>query len=451
MDMSNYNKSVAKREYVKGRSKETEFYILTAKFTDNDYKLTLLRNHSKVYENHFEGLTKSKFGAFEWLLNYDSSIFELDKVTMVHYKEDRPNTDSWVKDTKIEMQKNLDSYYKNSKVQNVVRVQEVNKQKDEKQYSKANHDSELMNKNTWIFQGNPKTFDIDNYVSDYRYVWWSLRQKHFLDTIAINDEVFFWRSDGKQRMSGGVLAKGRVVGLPQERANDESAKDYWYTDEWKNPYLAVKLEVLEVKLELGFISRQTLLNHSILKDLLIHKLKTQTNYMLSQEHAKELQKLWASKASDKNYRISINDLESIMDSEIKETEKEQVIKSRIGQSTFKKALLAINTKCVLCGVSDERFLVASHVKPWSQSNHRERLDVNNGLLLCPNHDALFDKGYISFDVDGNILITDNLDAITKMFLNINENIKINLNESQKEYMNWHHKNIFKVPLVNSEI
>lgn len=124
--------------------------------------------------------------------------------------------------------------------------------------------------------------------------------------------------------------------------------------------------------------------------------------------------------------------------EISETEKEQVIKSRIGQSAFKKALLAIEKKCRLCGVTDERFLVASHIKPWSQSSNQERLEVNNGLLLCPNHDALFDKGYISFD-DGMIVISDSLDEATKVFLNINETIKIALNEGQQKYMKWHQK------------
>lgn len=129
--------------------------------------------------------------------------------------------------------------------------------------------------------------------------------------------------------------------------------------------------------------------------------------------------------------------------EVTETEKEQVIKSRIGQSTFKKALLEIKKRCKLCGVTDERFLVASHIKPWSKSNNQERLDVNNGLLLCPNHDSLFDKGYISFDDSGRILISDNLDVNTKVFLNINETIKINMNESQQQYMKWHRENIYK--------
>ncbi|MDG4850807.1 HNH endonuclease [Peribacillus frigoritolerans] len=125
------------------------------------------------------------------------------------------------------------------------------------------------------------------------------------------------------------------------------------------------------------------------------------------------------------------------------TEKESVVKARIGQSIFKKALLAVEKKCRLCGVSDERFLVASHIKPWSQSKSQERLDFNNGLLLCPNHDALFDKGYISFDDDGTILISDGLDTETNVFLNINENMYIDINEGQRMYMKWHKENIFK--------
>ncbi|MDM5187563.1 HNH endonuclease [Bacillus sp. DX4.1] len=144
---------------------------------------------------------------------------------------------------------------------------------------------------------------------------------------------------------------------------------------------------------------------------------------------------------NKSFLIFQKELESpiVLD----KTEKESVVKARIGQSIFKKALLAVEKKCKLCGVSDERFLVASHIKQWSQSNHKERLDVNNGLLLCPNHDALFDKGYISFNEDGRILISESLDEATKVFLNINETMKVALNERQQNYMNWHRENIYK--------
>ncbi|WP_240339749.1 HNH endonuclease [Halobacillus ihumii] len=129
--------------------------------------------------------------------------------------------------------------------------------------------------------------------------------------------------------------------------------------------------------------------------------------------------------------------------ELTETEKAQVIKSRIGQSKFKKALMNMKKKCQLCGVSDERFLIASHIKPWRLSNNNERLDVNNGLLLCPNHDSLFDKGYISFDESGEVIILESLDIATKVFLNINESMKITMSESQQEYMKWHRENALK--------
>jgi putative restriction endonuclease len=126
-----------------------------------------------------------------------------------------------------------------------------------------------------------------------------------------------------------------------------------------------------------------------------------------------------------------------------ETEKELIVKARVGQSLFKKALLKQGKQCKLCGVNDERFLVASHIKPWSKSNNEERLDVNNGLLLCPNHDSLFDKGFVSFYDDGSIMITESIDNHLKMFLNINDRMKIQLSEKHQQYIKWHRKNIFK--------
>jgi predicted RNA-binding protein with PUA-like domain len=446
MIVDKYNRSFAYKEYVKGRGKETDYYILTAKFGNENYKLTLLKDNSIILERYYEGLTAAKYAAFDWLLNYDSSIFEKDKVTMVHYKEDRPNGSPWVKDTNIELHKNLKSFFNNSKLkpdtitQEVVdATQEIRKNKNEGHLSNATRALVITQNNTWIFQGNPNVFDIDNYVTNHRYIWWSLRQEHFLDTIKINDEVFLWRSDGGKQGTGGILAKARVVSLPLERADDENAKDYWHTDDWENSYLAVKLEVIDIRLESGFISRVSLLNHSVLKDLLILRLRQQTNYLLPQEHAVELLKLWNISYNS----TDSNEIGNLINVEITETEKEQIIKSRIGQSTFKKALLSVEKKCKLCGVSDERFLVASHIKPWNQSNSQERLDVNNGLLLCPNHDALFDKGYISFEECGTIIISTNLNGGTKVFLNINETMNIIMNEVQQHYMEWHRVNVFK--------
>lgn len=74
---------------------------------------------------------------------------------------------------------------------------------------------------------------------------------------------------------------------------------------------------------------------------------------------------------------------------------------------------------------------------------KEKIDVNNGLLLCPNHDKLFDNGYISFDNDGKILISNDLEKDDRIFMNINDNMSINLYEESKEYMAFHRNNIFR--------
>ncbi|AFH62298.1 HNH endonuclease [Paenibacillus caseinilyticus] len=112
MDERKYLDSLSNKEYVKGRGKETEYYILTAIYGDNNYKLTLIRNNTVVFEDSYNGLTKAKYGAFEWLLSYDPSIFMRNGVTMVHYKENREgNRGPWAKDTNKELHRNLEKFF----------------------------------------------------------------------------------------------------------------------------------------------------------------------------------------------------------------------------------------------------------------------------------------------------------------------------------------------------
>jgi len=63
--------------------------------------------------------------------------------------------------------------------------------------------------------------------------------------------------------------------------------------------------------------------------------------------------------------------------------------------------------------------------------------------LWTNNGTLFDKGYISFDKDGTIMISASLDEGTRIFLNINETIKVSMNERQQQYMKWHRESVFK--------
>lgn len=128
--------------------------------------------------------------------------------------------------------------------------------------------------------------------------------------------------------------------------------------------------------------------------------------------------------------------------EVDGDERNQIVKIRVNQGVFRNQLLKRYKHCCLCGVTNLGLLVASHIKPWAISKSKEKLDVNNGLLLCPNHDRLFDKGYISFDNDGNILISEELNDDDKIFTNVHNNMKIVLMEESKEYMKYHREKIF---------
>ena len=92
-----------------------------------------------------------------------------------------------------------------------------------------------------------------------------------------------------------------------------------------------------------------------------------------------------------------------------ETEAEAKIKIRLGQQKYKRELAPLwNHQCALCGIELPALLRASHSKPWKDSTDCERIDPFNGLLLCCNHDALYDQGYISFDGQGRLHISTSI-------------------------------------------
>ena len=65
-----------------------------------------------------------------------------------------------------------------------------------------------------------------------------------------------------------------------------------------------------------------------------------------------------------------------------------------------------DNKCAVTGINVEEILIASHIIPWRNSNDEERLDVDNGILLSPLYDSLFDKNLISFKDNGEIIISE---------------------------------------------
>lgn len=124
-------------------------------------------------------------------------------------------------------------------------------------------------------------------------------------------------------------------------------------------------------------------------------------------------------------------------------ERNAIVKLRVNQSIFRDNLIKRYGKCCLCGVNCKELLLASHIKPWADSDEKEKLDVDNGLLLCPAHDRLFDKGFITFTDDGFIEISEELDEMNRTFLNVHEGMRINLTEDNSKYLSYHRTNIYR--------
>ena len=117
------------------------------------------------------------------------------------------------------------------------------------------------------------------------------------------------------------------------------------------------------------------------------------------------------------------------------TERQGLVTSRVGQGYYRQNLLdKFDHRCAVVGAKLPEILIASHIVPWKQSNEDERLDVENGILLSPNYDALFDKHLISFDDDGHIIISALLNSETILALGIDSDATIEVTEGMKPYL-----------------
>lgn len=126
-------------------------------------------------------------------------------------------------------------------------------------------------------------------------------------------------------------------------------------------------------------------------------------------------------------------------------QKEQIRKARVGHGKYRENLLKECSFCPITSISDDRLLIASHIKPWIKSETPEKTDPKNGFMFTPTYDFLFDRGFISFDNDKKIIISPWLSNMTCSKLNISPNKKyVALPvEGREAYLEYHRENIFK--------
>ncbi|WP_294960394.1 HNH endonuclease [Sulfurimonas sp.] len=238
--------------------------------------------------------------------------------------------------------------------------------------------------------------------------------------IAIDDVVFLFRGgSGVSKDSKGIYFITEV-------------KDIDFTS---NP--PVKLKVIKNLREDFFIAENYGFSNFV----------NQINNMRQNPHA-TYYKFLKSEKPERLYDIIINstsmidDLSEINNSEqLSETEKKNLVNCRIGQGDFRKSLISHWSGCSITKHKQIDILIASHIKPWKDSTNSERLDKYNGFLLVPNLDKLFDKGYISFDDEGKIMISTELSNFEK--LSVNKKMKVDIKNAHKKYLQFHRAHIFK--------
>ena len=132
--------------------------------------------------------------------------------------------------------------------------------------------------------------------------------------------------------------------------------------------------------------------------------------------------------------------------DLSDTERAAVVTARRGQGVFRQNVLGIERACRVTGVDRAEHLVASHTKPWRDCvDASERLDGENGLMLTPTIDHLFDRGFISFEDDGRLLVSPRADAVALERMGVESRKRVDVgsfSEGQRRYLDVHREHVF---------
>jgi hypothetical protein len=132
------------------------------------------------------------------------------------------------------------------------------------------------------------------------------------------------------------------------------------------------------------------------------------------------------------------------DSTLPETDRQAIVLARRGQGLFKKRVMRIERACRITGVNREEHLRASHCKPWRDATNEERLDGENGLLLTPSIDHLFDRGFIAFEDSGQVIVSPvaHRQSLVQMGIDPKNPPSVGtFSAGQRRYLEFHRENV----------
>lgn len=144
----------------------------------------------------------------------------------------------------------------------------------------------------WVFQGNPKTFDVDDYLSRYpELIYW--RTPRYASEIALGDRAFLWRAGSES----GAIAIGSVVELPtpanRVKHPEALGDDLWIAEmpEPTENKTGIRIEELRV-IPSEMVPRGLVKADALLGATTLITMPNGTVFRLSAAETEALERLW---------------------------------------------------------------------------------------------------------------------------------------------------------------
>jgi predicted HNH restriction endonuclease len=267
-----------------------------------------------------------------------------------------------------------------------------------------------VGRSTWILQGNPKRFDIDDYLARYPLIYW--RTPLFKDRIYLGDRIYMWRAGA----DAGIVASGVVVELPTTddklKHPDALGVDLWMSEEHSggrnDPNAAkvgVAIDSVRLTSEEGMIPRSAFLGDPLLSRARVIKLANGTVFPVTPDESVRIQELWGGGSA-----VTTDSSET----SAFEGDKKVASHRRRERSRFlvaKKMQLARSqgpVRCEVCLLSEDgvypstlasRVFEVHHLQPLSESDSPVRTTLNDLAIVCANcHRAI----HATKDVEENL-------------------------------------------------
>jgi len=259
---------------------------------------------------------------------------------------------------------------------------------------------------SWILQGNPKRFDVDDYLLRYRYIYWSAptNQRDF----ALGDRMFIWRA-GEQ---AGAVAIGRVRELPVARHSvrypEALGDDLWVSTPSPPPEVVIGVAIEEFRQtpEEGMLTRSALQEHPLMGKHRIIRTPQGTVFRLSAEEGAVLEHLWGTVAGVDISSPPPSALEGTWQLRLHHHRERSRTLIEQKKAHFKSAHGRL--RCEVCHLSFEEvypsflgtdFIEVHHIVPLSATSGVIRTTLDDLMLVCANCHRMIHR---SMDCDNNV-------------------------------------------------